>query len=196
VKVFVKKRSSVMNALSYVPWGTMAAVVLADLVSGVVHWAEDAYVRFKPNRRLALLNQIAHDNQLHHRRPREFLARSWWASSWDLVLAAGLFLAVTWGLGTLNFSVLVFALLVMNANQLHKWTHRNPRENPVVVTWLQRLRILQTPRHHGLHHKGHKNSHYCVVTNFLNPVLERMKFWNILEWSIAKIFDVKRQADV
>ena len=161
--------------------GMAAAVLLADFVSGVVHWAEDAYARFKPQRRLPLINTIALDNALHHCRPRDFLARGWWASSWDLVLLGTLVLAGACWLDRMSAAVLLFVLLAVNANQIHKWTHRNPRENPWLVTRLQRLYLLQTPRHHGRHHQGEKNSHYCVVTNFLNPLLEEVGFWRRLE---------------
>ena len=82
---------------------------------------------------------------------------------------------------------MVFALLSINANQIHKWTHRNLRENPRLVTWLQRAYVLQTPRHHGRHHHGEKNSHYCVVTNFLNPVLEEVSFWRRLERAVERL---------
>jgi ubiquitin-conjugating enzyme E2 variant len=40
---------------------------------------------------------------------------------------------------------------------------------------------LQSPRHHGRHHSGAKDSYYCVVTNVLNPVLEKVNFWRRLE---------------
>lgn len=171
-----------MGAAVGFSWGGVAAaVVLADLVSGVVHWMEDAYARVKPHRKLALINKIAAENDLHHRRPRDFLARSWWASSWDLVLLSAAVVAIAWATGHLSVAVLLFAVLSANANQIHKWAHRNPRENPWWVTLLQRLRVLQTPRHHGSHHRGEKNSHYCVITNVLNPVLERLAFWRGLE---------------
>jgi ubiquitin-conjugating enzyme E2 variant len=179
-----------------VSWGAMAAsVALADAVSGFVHWLEDAYLRFKPNRKIPLLNQIAQDNMLHHKRPREFLKRNWWQSSWDLVLIGAVILATAWALDSLNAAVVVFVVLSVNANQFHKWAHRNPRENPRVITWLQRLRILQTPRHHGRHHSGEKNSHYCVVTNLLNPVLEKLSFWSSLEWILARAFGLHRQPE-
>ena len=170
-------------------WAALAGVVLlADLVSGVVHWAEDAYARFKPVRKLPLINTIALENDLHHRRPRDFLARSWWASSWDLVLLGSGVLLAACLLDRMSAAVLLFVLLAVNANQIHKWTHRHPRENPWWVTQLQRLYLLQTPRHHGRHHQGDKNTHYCVVTNFLNPLLEEVDFWRRLEKLFGRVW--------
>lgn len=169
-------------------WAGMAgAVLLADFVSGVVHWAEDAYARFKPTRKVPLINTIALENELHHRRPRDFLVRSWWASSWDLALLGAAVVWVACAMDRMSVAVLVFVVLAVNANQIHKWTHRNPRENPWWVTRLQRCYLLQTPRHHSRHHQGEKNTHYCVVTNFLNPLLEEVGFWRRLERLVARV---------
>jgi plasmanylethanolamine desaturase len=163
------------------------SVLLADLVSGVIHWAEDAYARFKPRRKLRVINVIARDNEQHHRRPREFLKRNWWQSSWDLVALGAAIIAGAYALGHLSWALLLFVALSVNANQMHKWAHMNPRENPKLVTWLQRVHLLQSPRHHGRHHAGTKDSHYCVVTNFLNPVLEEVNFWRRLEGVVQRV---------
>ena len=172
---------------------TAAAVVtLADFVTGVVHWAEDAYAAHaKPG---SLFRKVAEANALHHVKPRAFLANTWFESSWDLLLLAGVIVAGAWGLGHLNWAVYLFAVIIANANQLHKWTHRNSRENPRVIVWLQKLRVLQTVRHHACHHTGERNSHYCVVTNWLNPLLERMQFWRRLERFNARVFGLHVQA--
>ena len=61
------------------------------------------------------------------------------------------------------------------------------RENPALVSWLQRLHLLQSPRHHGRHHAGNKDSHYCVITNFLNPLLEEVSFWRRLEGLVERL---------
>ncbi|MCH7753865.1 hypothetical protein IH970_01900 [candidate division KSB1 bacterium] len=34
---------------------------------------------------------------------------------------------------------------------------------------LQKLTIVQTPSHHNQHHSKGKDTHYCVLTDFLNP---------------------------
>lgn len=59
------------------------AVLLADFVSGFVHWAEDAYAR----KDTPIVGKwIGEANIEHHIKPRAFVTRGWWASSWDLAL--------------------------------------------------------------------------------------------------------------
>lgn len=167
----------------------LLVTLLADLVSGLVHWIEDVY--FKPG--MPIVHEIAVANDLHHHRPREFLNNSWWQSSRDLVLAALLIVLAATLMGACNWMVVLFAILVANANQMHKWSHQNRRENNRLILFLQKIKVLQTPRHHALHHSGEKNSHYCVITNILNPVLERINFWRTLE-SIVDLFLPRKYA--
>lgn len=166
-------------------------VLLADWISGFVHWLEDAYAR--PG--MPIVGKIAEDNLLHHTRPREFLKKSWLQSSWDLALLGVAVVALAWWLDQLSWHIWLFAALVANANQFHKWTHQNRNENGFLVRLLQRVYLLQTPRHHGRHHSGEKNTHYCVITNFLNPLLEEIEFWKRLEQINAKVFGLIRRAE-
>ncbi len=91
--------------------------------------------------------------------------------------------------------MVVFAVVAANANQIHKWAHRAPHENGWLVTRLQRLKILQTQAHHAKHHAGRRDTHYCSVTNFLNPILEELEFWTLLERFNARVFKLARRAE-
>jgi ubiquitin-conjugating enzyme E2 variant len=82
--------------------------------------------------------------------------------------------------------------LGINANQIHKWAHRSPPENGPLVSLLQRARLVQTLRHHAFHPADPKYSHYCVLTNFLNPVFDGIRFWPALEWALRSAFGAKR----
>jgi plasmanylethanolamine desaturase len=168
------------------------AVLLADFASGLVHWAEDAYAR----KDTPIVGKwIGEANIEHHITPRAFVTRSWWASSWDLVLTSVVVLAGAWWLALLTWQVWLFAAISANANQIHKWAHSAPHENGRLVTWLQKFKLLQTQRHHARHHSGKKDSHYCSVTNFLNPLLEELEFWKVLERFNERVFGLKRRAD-
>lgn len=169
-----------------------ASVLAADFVVGVFHWIEDAYLREDCP---VLGDLIARPNVLHHYRPRHFLRKSWAASCWDLWVVAGLILVAGWGLDLLGAPLCLFALLVGNANQVHKWAHRSRRENGPWINLLHDLRILQGPRHHAIHHTDPKSTHYCVITEFLNPVLERLRFWTRLECWLRKAFGIRRRSD-
>ena len=175
--------------MSHIVAELAATIVAADLVSGAVHWAEDAYAR--PG--VPILGALAKDNLRHHWRPREFLAKSWIASSWDLLLASVAVIAAAALLGCLSWHVVVFVALVTNANQIHKWAHMNRAEVPLVVHWLQRAYLIQTPRHHGRHHAGARDSNYCVITNFVNPLLEEIRLWSRLESAIHRLSGIKRR---
>ncbi len=170
----------------------VATVLLADFVTGAVHWAEDAYAR----RDTPLIGRfVAEANIEHHHRPRAFLARSWLASSWDPLLLSTLLLAAAWWCDQLSWHTWLFAILAANANQIHKWTHQNAQENGPLVTWLQKMKLLQTQRHHARHHHGEKNSHYCVITKVLNPVLEELDAWTTIEKFLEKRLGLKRRQD-
>lgn len=167
-------------------------ILLADFIAGVVHWLQDAYGRPDFPITGPLFTQ---PNIQHHRQPRYFTRHSWLKSSWDLLLLNGLILLAAFWLDRLTWQVWLFAIVGTNANQIHKWAHRTPRENGAFITLLHRLRLLQTPRHHARHHTDPKNSHYCTITNVLNPLLDAIHFWNSLEWCIYSLTGVRRRSD-
>ena len=50
-------------------------------------------------------------------------------------------------------------------------------------------------QHHARHHTDPKNSHYCTITNWLNPVLDGLRFWDGLEWLLARTIRLERRED-
>jgi plasmanylethanolamine desaturase len=170
----------------------LITVLVADFASGIFHWLEDAYGResWPVTGRL-----ITKPNILHHRDARHFTRHGWFHSSWLLILIAGLIVLVAWLSGTLTWHVWLFASLGANANQIHKWAHRSPAENGRIISFLQWLRVVQTQRHHAHHHMNPKNSRYCVLTNFLNPVLDSIRLWDRMELAVWTVFGVRRRVD-
>ena len=78
----------------------------------------------------------------------------------------------------------------MPTNSTNGTTCRQDKKNFVVL--LQKLFILQTPQQHGRHHAKYQDTNYCVITNFVNPVLEEVNFWRRLEGGIAVLFGVSK----
>jgi ubiquitin-conjugating enzyme E2 variant len=117
------------------------------------------------------------------------------ASCWDLWVLSAWVIVIAWGLDRLTPAVWLFSILAGNANQIHKWAHRSRRENGPWINLLHDLRILQGPKHHAIHHTDPKSTHYCVITEFLNPFLERIRFWTRLECWLWKAFRIRRRSD-
>ena len=153
--------------------------LLADFLSGVLHWAED---RFGPGREHwpVLGRLIFTPNLLHHSDPTLFLSagfveRNWTTWAVAVPLAALLF----WLFGSHPW---IWAALVGGAfaNEIHAWAHRKTLE-PSWARWLQGRGVIQSPAHHAVHHVPEYRRSYCIVTDWLNPVLDRIGFWTRIE---------------
>lgn len=160
---------------------------IVDFITGFVHWLEDSYA----NPEIWWMRVVAEDNILHHKKPRAFLQKSWWQSSYDLVFLSCLYLLVNYLWFSVSWHDIVFVILVVNANQVHKWSHQRDDEKSYFVRKLQQWKILQSVRNHGKHHRACMNSHYCTFGNFLNPVLEYLGFWRKLEFAVSALFNVQ-----
>jgi ubiquitin-conjugating enzyme E2 variant len=170
----------------------LATFLVADLVTGLVHWLEDVYA----DESMPVIGRyVARTNIVHHHFPRHFIHLTWWQSSWVLCLLSALIVGAAWIVGLLTWHVWLFAALSANANQIHKWAHQTRAENGSVVTFLQRLRVLQTPRHHARHHTDPKDCHYCTMSNLLNPLLDGINFWAGLEFLFTKVTGIPRRPD-
>ncbi len=167
-------------------------IALADFLAGTIHWAEDAYF----TETTPVVGPLfIRPNIVHHHHPRFFTHLTWWQSSWDLALVGALVPPAAWPLALLGWPLGLFVALSVNANEIHKWSHRTRQENGRIISALQDWHVLQTPRHHGVHHSDPKNTYYCPITNFVNPVLERVEFWACTEAVIERFTGVKHRVD-
>jgi ubiquitin-conjugating enzyme E2 variant len=191
----VQPEQSIMHSVLTV-LGILVQIVLiaalADFIAGMVHWVEDAYF----SEDTPIIGPLfIRPNIVHHHHPRFFTQLTWWQSSRDLLLFSIILLLAAWPLGLLSWQLGLFAVISTNANQVHKWAHRTRAENGRIISALQDWWILQTPRHHGLHHSDPKNTYYCPVTNLVNPVLERIDFWTRVESVIERLTGIAHRHD-
>jgi ubiquitin-conjugating enzyme E2 variant len=170
-----------------------AVLLLADAVSGLIHWAQDT---FWSESTPIVGRWIVQPNVIHHRRGTRFVSKSWLESSWDLLAVGFMTLVSAWALGCLTWHVWLFVLLGVNANQIHKWNHMPRHRVPLVVRALQSAQLLQTMNHHALHHRGTRNTHYCVITPLLNRTLDRAGFWRFLERVFVPFVPTPRRNDL
>lgn len=181
-----------MNELITLPLQAAGVILAADLTAGLIHWIEDAYVREDTP---IIGGWIGKPNTVHHHLPRRMTRNTWWQSNRDLLLAMCALVIGAAMLERLNWHVWLFAIVGGNANEVHKWSHRTRKENGWLITWLQDLRLLQTPQHHAIHHTNPKDMKYCPITNVLNPVLDGLRLWVGLEWLLEHAVGLKRQPD-
>ena len=66
-------------------------------------------------------------------------------------------------------------------------THKRPEDNVPIVRFLQRLGLFQSTQHHTIHHGGNSDSHYCLLTDHINPILEMIGLWRFLDKLLSRI---------
>ncbi len=181
-----------VNPFALIPLQIAGCILVADFLSGLFHWLEDSYGQ---THWPILGKAVIEPNLKHHSDPRAMTKNSWWKSADLQVLLGGVYLALRWLMNALTWRKALVVSVLVNANEIHKWAHRNPKENGRVITWLQKHHIVQSPRQHGQHHRGLKNSAYCTLTDHLNPLLDRLRFWVRIEVAVYKMFGVRRRLD-
>ena len=86
------------------------------------------------------------------------------------------------------FTAAVTVGVTVATNQFHKWAHQE--SPPRVIRTLQRSRIILSPEHHRAHHAEPFESSYAITNGWLNPLLNRTRFFRRLE-SALRVFGVK-----
>lgn len=164
------------------------ALLVTDFLAGIIHWGMDSY----GSRETPLIGGEIAGNRKHHLEPKSFTKNTWWQNAKStlpiILLLAGLFYWVDF-LNTFTIALLVIG---WNSNEIHKWAHQGKKERAVIGTILQKLHLVQSPREHQKHHSGFKDSHYCPVSPFVNPVLEAINFWRGLEWIVLNILGLEK----
>lgn len=163
----------------------LSAWLLADFISGLVHWYEDQALTTAS--RFEFINSIRRDNERHHEQPGYFLRLTWWqnintTAPFAWAIALGL-----WALGAPLVAVLVAAFLGIG-NLVHRWAHENPRRLPRIVRGFQSVGLFATSRQHSTHHfkngkpvsRHDSDRCYCVMSDWLNPLLDRIKFFDFI----------------
>ena len=163
----------------------VVCLLIADLIVGTVHWAEDTYcgATYEANKAKAqgIVRRVCAANAWHHVQPTKMGDTFWSRNLLSIVvtwtLAAGCCIA-----GLHHWGLWLTAAVVCVGNEIHWWTHSKP---PRLVKCLQEIGVCQSPQQHAKHHDGRFTTNYCTVTNWLNPILERLNYWRRLEAAIA-----------
>jgi plasmanylethanolamine desaturase len=170
----------------------VAALLLVDFISGIFHWAEDSY---GTERTPFFGRHVTRPNVIHHHDPRAFTLSPFLRRNSITFLLTFATMGVVFALFGFSFFALWVAVFGALSNEVHCWAHRSPRENGWFIVLLQKSRLIQSPRHHALHHTDPKRDTFCVLTDALNPILDHVHFFRGLEWFVHLVFRVRPRKD-
>lgn len=154
-----------------------AGYLLADLLTGCVHWFCDTF--FDETTPLVGPGLIAPFRE-HHRDPLLMTRHGFLELTGSSFrgLAPLLTMFVWQGRSIsvlLNAFVFALAAGAVATNLLHRWAH-DPSPSALART-LQRTGLVLTPGRHARHHEPPYAAAYCVTSGWLNPLCERLSIW-------------------
>jgi plasmanylethanolamine desaturase len=172
--------------------GAPVAWILADFVSGLVHWFADTYGAddtplFGP--------WLIKPFRQHHQYARDICTHNLVLTIGNSCTVAAPFQAgvlylllsdeeVSITKAALAFVFNLFAMAMVATNILHKWAHAE--KTNWLISRFQSSRVFLSPAHHNLHHTNPFDSNYCITNGWLNPLLERIKFFRRLDSVVCK----------
>ena len=172
--------------------GALLGLVFGDFVTGLVHWAADTYCEESTP---VIGRSLVKPFRVHHARPLEICEHGIVETVGNTsILAAPLlasFLALNaYGERSLPLTFAIFTAVVtvgvtVATNQFHKWAHQ--QSAPLTVRLLQRASIILSPEHHRSHHTAPFESSYAITNGWLNPLLNRTRFFRRLEAALRTL---------
>jgi len=150
--------------------------LIADFISGILHWLEDRVLWVGMP---VISKSVVEPNRLHHIRPAAFLEQGFLtrnSTGWVVALQ----LSFLW-IALIGFSFVWLGATLggLVATEVHARAHR--KQGGTFIGVLQDIGIIQSTYHHGQHHRGDFDRRYCVLTGWLNPVIDWIGLWAGLE---------------
>lgn len=180
------------SLLWMVPTAMLAGAFLADFSSGTVHWLADTFGTAD----MPILGpNFVRPFREHHTDPQEITRHDFVEVNGNncvviMLFGMPVFLLVPnngemWAVW-LEMALLAQFAGVFATNQIHKWSHL---DNPSgFVRFLQRTGLIMSVEHHNVHHTAPHDSYYCITTGWMNPVLEKIGFFNGLEKVVRAVW--------
>lgn len=135
--------------------------IIADLLSGLVHWALD---RLGDERAPLVGAILIRPFREHHDDPLAMTRHDFVETNGAAALGGSALLLF-------HHELLFFAALgVLAANQCHKWAHA--RSVPAPVRAAQRLGLILRPEAHRRHHAAPHDRHFCTASGWMNRPLD------------------------
>lgn len=173
----------------------VVSYLLADFLSGVLHWLIDRYGSI----RIPFLGPyVILAFRAHHLFPKDMTKLPFLSTVGSSSLILGVFLffvSLYQPAEPTVFSVFLIATALAVStflaitNLVHKWSHSD--HVPAVARFLQKYRIILSPEHHKTHHTAPFETHYCILTGHSNRFLQKIRFFETLEKILFSWFGLK-----
>ncbi len=170
-------------------------MIIADFVSGVIHWWEDTYG--KPEWKfLGIGKYLIIPNLIHHQKPRDFVKHSYLKRNLAAIILAIVLTPIIYLLTDISWqTALLLFIYGSQTVEIHAISHRTDKENGKFLVLLQKIGLLQSKKNHAQHHQSPHRSGYCLMTNWVNPILDSVKLWPVLEFFVWVVFKVPVAGD-
>ncbi|MBA2661162.1 MAG: kua-ubiquitin conjugating enzyme hybrid localization domain protein [Bradymonadaceae bacterium] len=180
--------------------GSLSAIlgyIAADFVSGFVHWMGDTFGDIDMPVLGAAFIKPFRD---HHVDPEDITRHDFIEVNGNnslvllIIFVPAFFLfkeaSNLWHLFMLSFTVF-FAFGIFMTNQFHKWAHLP--ERPAWIVRLQSLSLILAPDNHNIHHTSPFDTYYCITNGWLNPLLHRLRFFQLSEKLVRWVLRIPKQ---
>jgi ubiquitin-conjugating enzyme E2 variant len=181
----------------WLPVAVLAAMLLADLASGIIHWVADTW---GSETMPVLGRRFLRPFRVHHVNPDDFLRRDFIDTNGDVALITIPFLLTAWlipldhELGRLAVvSLVAFSAGALPTNQVHQWAHMG--RPPAWVRTLQRWGLLLSREQHQVHHTAPHAVNYCITTGWCNRALTAVGFFPALEWVVTRLTGLEPRSE-
>src|SRR5262245_23132915 len=169
---------------------TAGGYIVSDFLSGFVHWAGDTVGDVNTP---ILGNTFVRPFRYHHVDPEDITRHDFVETNGNNCIVAAPVLALVLFLlpgttGALFYTCTVIAftaLFVFCTNQFHKWAHM--KKPALWIRVLQRAGLILSPTHHAVHHAAPRDKYYCITVGWMNPILDKIRFFRFCEAVMTRI---------
>lgn len=163
----------------------------ADFLTGLAHWAFDTYGTTETP---LLGKSFIQPFREHHVDPQGICTHDIPETIGNSAIGAVPVHGTLWLFVWLYQESLTFALvsiwlsltfgLAVVTNLFHRWAHAD--EVPGYVEVLQKMRLILPKQHHDIHHTTPHRDAYCITCGWMNPFLDKVRFFRGVEWVLAR----------
>ena len=165
------------------------AVLTADFLSGVVHWAADTWGNVDWP---VVGRSIIQSFRLHHVDQKGITRHDFLQTNADVAfvvfpvqLLSYLFLVYVYPSAFLFAFFGSLTIVGFFTNQIHKWAHQDTV--PAFIAFLQKCGFILSPEHHVEHHTAPYAKHYCITFGWMNSFLLWIHFFPFMEYTITSL---------